>query len=156
MFLMILGAVLLGIGIYLLVGGGLFAAAAWGLVPSGAILLLVGIFMRGAGKNRARLMATGIDAVGTVVSAQQTNVEINNQPMVHLTLEITPPTSQPYTASVKTPVPIVVLSQVRLVPGAKLPVKIDPANQQKFIIDWNGAIMMQAQQQAAAPAGAPS
>jgi len=70
---------------------------------------------------------------------------MNGQPQVALGLQVVIPGRGPYTVQLKEFVPLIFLDA--LAAGAPLPVKVDPTNLQKVLIDWRHV--------GTAPAGGP-
>jgi hypothetical protein len=115
--------------------GGYFIAAAV-MLPIGLVLLIIGIVLAVKSKGTRSIIESGIAGTGTVVSADETGVRVNDQPMLIFTLDVEAPGLAPYRASSRSTVPFLAVSQ--LSQGMKLPVKIDPENNQKVLIDWDG------------------
>jgi hypothetical protein len=114
--------------------GGYFTAGVI-LTGTAAVLILVGIAVRiGAGRKR-RIEQLGTPGEAKVVSVGQTGTLINNNPVLEFDLEVTLPGMAPYRATTRTTVPIVALPLV--MPGARLPIKADPSEPSKIVVDWN-------------------
>jgi hypothetical protein len=118
--------------------GGYFIAAAV-MIPLGVILLVIGIVLAVKSKGTRKIVESGIAGTGTVVAADETGMTVNDQPMLVFTLDIEAPTLAPYRATSRSTVPFLAVSQ--LSQGMKLPVKIDPDNNQKVYIDWDNWTM---------------
>ncbi len=172
--LIILGVIFLVVGIGMIVGLGSIPFAGGTMVLTGGIfvavaiaLIVVGLFVgRGAAATQ-RVLQTGVAGTATITGLSQTGVYMNQQPQIGMDLLVSLPGQAAYPAHHREIVPLLLLS--RLAPGASLPVRIDPANPQKIVIDWqassgmsaapmaNMAAMQQmaAAQQMAAQPGAP-
>jgi hypothetical protein len=118
------------------VAGGLRLTAA---ILGGVALLL----MLWAGKMSARykeaqrLRVEGLPAQAQIVGMSQTGMYLNEQPQVELTLSLSTAVQGPYQVTLKEWVPLIMLG--RLTSGQPLPVKVDPANPQNVIIEWESA-----------------
>lgn len=135
-------------GVILLVTGGVLAIAlanvpyAGGtMILTGGILAITGIVLiviaviigrRGAAVDQ--LLATGIPGSAHITGATQTGMYLNEQPQVSLNLLVTIPNRPPYAATHKSFVPLILLG--RLTSGAPLAVKVDPADPQRIVVDW--------------------
>lgn len=113
-----------------------------GFLLTAAILMLTGValiwFGKRAGARAAeaeRIDATGLAGVGTVTGLRQTGMYMNENPQVETTLLVQVPGRAPFEAKRKEFVPLILLS--RLGVGSQLPVKVDPADTTKVIIDWD-------------------
>lgn len=133
--------------ILLVVGGGM--ALTLGTIPfagsmmllTGGILAIVGIVLiviglivgrRASAVNQ--LLATGVPGTAQILGMTQTGMYLNEQPQVSLNLLVTIAGRSPYQATHKSFVPLILLS--RLTSGAPLAVRVDPANPQKVVVDW--------------------
>jgi len=128
------------------------AEARPGMIITAVILGVVGIVLLAIRRRAAtrfaeteRLRSSGLDGTATIVELSQTNMYMNGQPQVAMGLQVTFPGREPYTVQLKEFVPLIFLGA--LTAGVPLPVKVDPANLQKVLIDW--------QHVGAAPAGGP-
>jgi hypothetical protein len=61
---------------------------------------------------------------------------LNEQPRIKMDLLVQLPGQAPYAAEHSEFVPLILLSRVQ--PGATLPVKVNPAQPQKVVVDWQG------------------
>lgn len=141
MLFIIMGLFFLSVGAYFLVSGGILGIISYTFLPMGAIFLLVGVFFKVKGGNHRKLMQTGLPGTALIKALTQTSMMVNNSPVIKLELEVSPEGRSTFQASVRTPVSVVVLSQVDLKPGSELPVKVDPSKPENFVIDWNAAVM---------------
>jgi hypothetical protein len=112
-----------------------------GFYLTAAILGATGIALIAVGVNAGRraaevdqLLATGIRGSAQVLGLTQTGMYLNEQPQVEMNLMITIPGRPPYTANHKSFVPLILLG--RLTSGQPLAVKVDPANLQRVVVDW--------------------
>ncbi len=144
MFLVILGSA------FLLVGVGVDVAAALGVIPStlllmgsifiltGAILDTVGFVMVRSARGRAQLLATGLAGTARITSVRQTNVMVNNQPVIAFELLIAVPGRPEYAARYREVVPLIRLGRIQ--PGTTVAVRVDPARPERVAIDWGASV----------------
>ncbi len=118
------------------VGFGFWLTAAI-LGITGGILVAIGFRVRRSAENAERILRTGIDGTGTITSLTQTGVSMNDNPQVEIGLSVRLPGKEPYAASRREFVPLILLA--RLTPGASLPVTVDPSDPQGVMIDWSGS-----------------
>jgi hypothetical protein len=156
-------------GVILLAVGGAMAVALGGIPFAGGAMLLTGAILGGVGilliviglivGRRAaavdQILATGIPGTAQITGLSQTGMYINYQPQIQMNLLVSLPGRPPYGATHKEVVPLILLS--RLAPGAMLAVKVDPADPQKIVIDWQnaGQSMMGMQMAGMQPMGQP-
>jgi hypothetical protein len=126
-----------------LVLGILIPVVRFGFLLTAAILFLTGIglvlWAKAVSRQVAetnRLIQTGMDATASILSLRQTGMYVNNQPQVEMELQIDAPRHGSYKATKKQIVPLILLG--RLSSGLPLAVKVDPADRNKFAIDWEG------------------
>ncbi len=112
--------------------GFLLTAAILGI--TGLVLVWIGLRARRAAAEADRITATGLAGTATVTGLTQTGMQLNDQPQVKIDLLVSIPGREPYAASRKEFVPLILLG--RLGSGVPLPVKVDPADPQDVIIDW--------------------
>jgi hypothetical protein len=99
----------------------------------GVVMLLVGLWMlRGAAK-KDRISASGVAGTGTILGLRQTGLMVNEQPQVELELLVTIPGRSPYPAKVKEVVPLIMLNRLQ----GTLPVRVDPAEPEAIVIQWD-------------------
>lgn len=116
-----------------LVGTGfLLTAAILGVTGGG--LIWFGMRARRAAAEADRIMTTGLAGTATVTGLTQTGMSLNDQPQVDMELLVSIPDRAPYPARRKEFVPLILLG--RLSSGAPLPVRVDPADPQRVVIDW--------------------
>jgi hypothetical protein len=160
------------IGIVCLVIGGYFAYQAWftpasdnpfdfgkAAAPTVAITFLiigftftiVGSLILRMGRARKELLTTGLVGRAEVVSASQTSMYVNEQPVVQLQLNVMLPGRPVYQVSHKEVIPLLAIASIQ--PGHTVPVAVDPTNPNKLAIDWGGVTAGRATMAADAGAG---
>ena len=149
-FEIVLAAIFLFIGLTepILMGG--FALTAAILGGTGLILIWFGLRSRRSAAEADRVVRTGLSGTAQVTSMTQTGMSLNDQPQIDMELLVNVPGRAPYTARRKEFVPLILLG--RLGSGMPLPVKVDPADPQRVIVDWQAS----GTAPIAAPAGAPA
>jgi hypothetical protein len=89
-------------------------------------------------KESKRIQAMGREATAVVQGIGENSqggiVTINDQPLLNLQLEVHDGSVPPYPVSLDTVIPRAAVPQFQ--PGAVIPIKIDPENPDKIIIDW--------------------
>jgi len=89
-------------------------------------------------KESKRIQAQGREATAIVQAIGENSeggiVTINDQPLLNLQLEVHDGNVTPYPVSIDTVIPRSAVPQFQ--PGAVIPIKIDPENPDKIIIDW--------------------
>ena len=145
------------IGAVCLVIGGFFAYQAW-LTPAsdnpfdvgkaaapivaitfliiGFVFTIVGSLILRMGRARQQLLTTGLVGQAEIVSASQTSMYVNDQPVVQMQLNVTVSGRSPYLVSHREVVPLLAIAMIQ--PGRSLPVAVDPADANKLAIDWAG------------------
>ncbi len=92
----------------------------------------------------ARLQAEGVPGMAKLIQARDAGITMTgmgsgmDSPVADLDLEVTLPGSEPFRATVRAAVPR--LQVARLAPGAALPVRVDPLDHSKLVVDWNAPI----------------
>ena len=149
-FEFVLAGVFLVIGMNneVLRGGFTLTAAILGGV--GLLLLLWGRRWSRAYADAQRLKAQGVPGQATIVGMRQTGVYMNEQPQIELQLQVQTEMHAPYQVTVKEWVPLMFLGT--LTAGRPLPVKVDPANPQRLVIEWENAMGIPGGQAVGAPA----
>ncbi len=104
----------------------------------GVGLVAIGVKARGRAQEAQQLKVTGLAGQAAIVGMRQTGVTMNEQPQVELQLQIQIPGRQPYQITKKEYVPLMLLGA--LTSGRPLPVKVDPANLQNVVIEWESAL----------------
>jgi hypothetical protein len=82
--------------------------------------------------RRKRLMATGLDGVGTITKAESTHMTVNEQPVIRLTLDYTAPGKPTYRITMLKVIPIFQVGKFQV--GNALAVKFDPQQPGNMII----------------------
>src|SRR5262245_9495247 len=136
-FEIVLATIFLVIGLVepILMGG--FALTAAILGGTGLILIWFGLRSRRSAAEANRIVQTGLSGTAQVTSMTQTGMTLNDQPQIDMELLIAVPGRAPYTARRKEFVPLILLG--RLGSGMPLPVKVDKADPQRVIIDWQAS-----------------
>jgi hypothetical protein len=138
-----LGAVFAAMGILFLAAGRsgtaddgdtlLFVGALFGVMG----LCFIGVdLLRFRGELRKdRLRTSGLRGTAKVIDVRDTNVTVNNSPLVNLGLEVTIPGQSPFQTRKR-----VVISRLNvgaMSPGATIPVLADPAKPTSIVLDWD-------------------
>lgn len=116
-------------------GGFLLTAAILGATGLGLV-----IWARKWGRAVAdaeRIKAQGVAGTATILGMQQTGVTMNEQPQIELRLQVSTQMHGAYEVTSKEWVPLMLLGT--LTSGRPLPVKVDPADPQRVIIEWESA-----------------
>lgn len=116
-----------------IVAGGFFLTAAI-LGATGLVLVWFGLRARRGAADADRIATSGLAGTASITSMTQTGMSLNDQPQVEMDLLVTIPGRAPYQASRKEFVPLILLG--RLSSGQPLPVRVDPADPQRIVIDW--------------------
>ena len=85
----------------------------------------------------ANIAMTGVDATATITGVQQTGAMVNFQPTMQIDMTVLPDGLPPYPASVTQVVEQHFL--MKAVPGASVPIKVDPSNPGSIWINWAAA-----------------
>lgn len=92
----------------------------------------------GGSQETKRIMATGKPATAVIQQIGESSmggvVTINDQPFLNLQLEVHDGSQSPYPVTLDTIIPRAAVPQFQ--PGANIPIKIDPNDPQKVVIDW--------------------
>ena len=142
-YMMIMGVffLVLGAGLAFALGGIPYAGG--GMLLTGGIFIIVGgslavigfMINRGAGSTDA-VLASGVSGTATLTGVTQTGMYLNEQPRIKMDMLVQLPGQTPYAAEHSEFVPLILLARVQ--PGATLPVKVNPAQPGKVVIDWQG------------------
>jgi hypothetical protein len=116
---------------------GFYLTAAILAVLSLGLLLWARRWARGYHEAQ-RLRTQGVPGQASIVSMRQTGVYLNEQPQVELTLQVQTEMHASYQVTVREYVPLMMLGV--LSSGRPLPVKVDPADPQKLVIEWGSAL----------------
>jgi hypothetical protein len=106
----------------------------------GAVALGLLVWARKWGRAAAeaeRIKVQGVAGTATILGMRQTGMQLNEQPQIELRLQVTTQMHGPYEVTLKEWVPLMLLGT--LSSGRPLPVKVDPANPQHVIIEWENA-----------------
>ena len=106
----------------------------------GAVALALLVWARKWGRAAAdaqRIKAQGVPGSATITGMRQTGVTLNEQPQIELQLQVSTEMHGAYPVTVKEYVPLMLIGT--LSSGRPLPVKVDPANPQRVIIEWENA-----------------
>jgi hypothetical protein len=135
---LVLAAAFLVVGLNndLVRGGFLLTAAFLGLTGIG--LFLWGRRWARGYKDAQRLRTSGVPGQATITGMRQTGAYLNEQPQIELNLQVQTQMHGPYHVTVREWVPLMLLGT--LSSGRPLPVKVDPADPQKLVIEWEGAM----------------
>jgi hypothetical protein len=88
------------------------------------------------GSNEA-LRTSGVPGTATVVAVHDTGVVVSGAPIVTIDLEVTVEGRPPYRPSHPTPFPPT--GATSPVPGATLPVRVDPNDPNRILVEWDRA-----------------
>jgi hypothetical protein len=88
--------------------------------------------------KKDRLRVSGLKGTARVVRVSDSNITVNNNPLVNLDLDVTVPGQQPFRTRKRTVISR--LSVGALVPGGTIPVLADPANPRDIVLDWEGGV----------------
>lgn len=133
------GAGIVNIDIGSMVGGGLGLTLA--ITAISIVLTIVIIFVSvrwsrkfyGRDKATMELLQTGVPAMARIAQIQETNMRINNMPVLNVLLEVYPQNGQPpFQAWVQRRIPYYQMAQFQL--GGTIPVRFDPANPTRVAI----------------------
>ncbi len=134
-FLVLGGAFVLVLGGIPYAGGGMLLTGGIFIIVGGALAVIGLMVNRGAGSTD-NLLATGVSGTATLTGVTQTGMYLNEQPRIKMDMLVQLPGQVPYAAEHSEFVPLILLSRVQ--PGATLPVKVNPAQPGKVVIDWQG------------------
>jgi hypothetical protein len=87
----------------------------------------------GMTSNTSQVLMTGEQAQGKVIALNDTGTLVNYNPIVQITVEVTPTTRPAFTASVRQLVPAIKMAQIQ--PGMTVGVRFDPADMSKVAIE---------------------
>ncbi|MEP7159247.1 MAG: hypothetical protein ABI797_07450 [Chloroflexota bacterium] len=143
LWLIITGAILLGVGAILAVMLGNVPFAGGAMVMTGAVMALVGIVLIVIGIIVGRraaaadaLLAAGTPGTATITGLTQTGMYVNENPQIRMQLLVSLPGQTPYATQHTEIVPLMLLG--RLSTGQPLSVRVDPMNLNRIAIDWSG------------------
>jgi hypothetical protein len=101
---------------------------------TGLVLILIGMRVRKSSAATDEILSGGMAGTAQITGLTQTGMYLNEQPQVSMDLLINLPGRPPYPATRREFVPLILLG--RLTSGQPLPVRVDPADPQKVVIDW--------------------
>ncbi len=140
-WLWMVGGIMLILGLFFIGFLGNIPYAGGGMMLTGGILAAVGVALLVIGfvvGRRAgavdQVLATGTPGTAQVTGVTQTGMYLNEQPQLDLQLMVTIPGRAPYPAHHKSFVPLMLMS--RVTSGQPLAVRVDPADPQKVVVDW--------------------
>ena len=116
-------------------GGFMLTAGILGAV--GLALLFWGRKWSRAYAEAERIKMQGVPGQAQILGMRQTGVRLNEQPQVELRLQVSTSMHGPYAVTQKEYIPEMLLGM--LTSGRPLPVKVDPANPQRVVIEWENA-----------------
>ncbi|MGH2693055.1 MAG: hypothetical protein ACRDHM_11240 [Actinomycetota bacterium] len=119
----------------ILEGGFVLTAGILGVVALGLL-----VWARKWGRAAAdaeRIKAQGVPGTATILGMRQTGMQLNDQPQIELRLQVSTQMHGAYEVNLKEWVPLMMLGV--LSSGRPLPVKVDPANPQRVVIEWESA-----------------
>ncbi|HEY5521420.1 MAG TPA: hypothetical protein VIK08_12255 [Candidatus Limnocylindrales bacterium] len=141
-YLIILGAIFLVVGIGVAIALGSLPYAGGGMLLMGGIfaivggiLIVVGIIVGRGASATNQVLQTGIAGTATITGLTQTGVFFNDNPQIAMNLLVQLPGEVPYAASHREVVPLMLLG--RLSSGAPLAVRVDQMDRSKIVIDWS-------------------
>ncbi len=128
----------LAAGFWLILGslpeaGGAMQATAAILGGVGVVMLLAGLLWMRSAAKKDRISSTGVAGTGQIMGLGQTGMTVNDQPQVELDLLVTIPGRSPYRVKVKEIVPLIMLNRLQ----GTLPVRVDPAEPNAVVIQWD-------------------
>jgi hypothetical protein len=108
------------------------------VVPAGIMLVVLATGCAAVnemtGISQAReLQRTGVAAQALIIRIWDSGMTLNNDPVVWFELTVHPDGQPPYTATTKSPISR--LDVPRFQPGARVPVRYDPADPSRVALD---------------------
>lgn len=100
----------------------------------GIVLVVVGCLALLRARRTARILTDGVAALATVMEVNDTGTRVNRQPQLRLRLSVAAPGQEPYEVTVKKVVPMGHLARLRS--RLPLPVRVDPKDRERVIVDW--------------------
>lgn len=116
--------------------GGVFVLMAVTFGLTGLALLGVDQWLAARRRRAGRLRAAGMRGSATILSVSDSNVTINNDPMINMRLQVNIPNHAPYEVTKRQVVSRIAVGQ--FMPGAVLPVLVDPEDPDDVMIDESG------------------
>ena len=115
-------------------GGAGYGMSAVILLGVGVLLFVIGVGLKVKGRGRARIYNTGLPGEATVRAVHETGVMVNNKPMYQFEVDVEGSGFAPTKTSMREVVPFWMAG--RIGPDSKMPVKVDPSNPSRVIVDW--------------------
>jgi len=81
-----------------------------------------------------RVTATGVPGTARVLGVTDTGATVNDHPVCEVQLEVSVPGQGPYTTTISQTIPRMQIPMLQ--PGATLVVKVDPADRDTVVMDW--------------------
>lgn len=81
-----------------------------------------------------RVTATGVAGTARVLGVTDTGATVNDHPVCEVQLEVAVPGQGPYTTTIRQTIPRMQVPMLQ--PGATLAVKVDPADRDTVVMDW--------------------
>jgi hypothetical protein len=140
---LIVGVAMLGLGFLVPTpGGGMEALLGLGItgfvfVVIGVIFIPIGVYMLRSQARDRRIRTEGIAGTATIVDIGETNMTINDRPVLNLSLHVAVPGRPPYAVEKRITMPWNALG--RLAVGATVPVKVDRTDPEDVVIEWTAA-----------------
>ncbi|MET7396360.1 hypothetical protein ABZS66_23050 [Dactylosporangium sp. NPDC005572] len=101
----------------------------------GIVALLLGLHARRAFLRAQRVLASGVPGIAEVSKVRETGTEYSGVPQLELELVVTTESHGTYRTTVKDLVPA--LRFARLTMGGAVPVRVDPDNRDRVLLDWD-------------------
>lgn len=136
LFVLMAGAFFVVTGTTSSIVGGVFVLTAVIFGLTGLALMGVDQWLASRRRRARRLRAAGKRGSATILSVSDSNVTINNDPMVNLRLQVHIPNHPPYEVTKRQVISRIAVGQ--FVPGAVLPVLVDPEDPDDVMIDDGG------------------
>ena len=143
-WLFIIGIIFVVLGAVFIVGlsglpaaGGAMAMTGYIFAGVGVLLIVIGLIVGRRAAAVDQILTTGTAGTAQVVGVTQTGMYLNEQPQLDLQLMVTLPGRAPYPARHKSFVPLMLMG--RVTSGQPLAVRVDPADPQKIVVDWQNS-----------------
>ncbi len=156
-WLILTGVILLATGVVMAVAlggipfaGGAMLGTGGILAATGIALIVIGVVIGRRASATDQILQTGIAGTATVTGVTQTGMYLNEQPQLRLNLLVSLPGQVPYATTHTSFVPLMLMG--RVTSGAPLAVRVDPADLNKVVVDWQSSGFSSAPMMAAAPA----
>jgi hypothetical protein len=140
---LVVGAAMLGLGFLVPTpGGGMEALLGLGItgfvfVVIGVIFIPIGVYMLRSQARDRRIRTEGVAGTATIMDIGETNMTINDRPVLNLSLNVAVPGRPPYAVEKRITMPWNALG--RLAVGATVPVKVDRTDPEDVVIEWTAA-----------------